>query len=192
MAYLIFCPGRPGAYLCPGGGFGTSLPLLQLITMSSGSILDLIIPCLGCAPRPRNKPGGSVLLYSRLINHCQTLLFFVPEIGHLLLVAIHHAEAILVLNNTKAVLLCSLLLFASLREKIMTSYNWFVQQTNNHNTEDKIWDIPVLSYLGLLLQVVMDVCEITLGEISDDLPLLQSHHLPPVPKEILVENLTNK
>merc|ERR1719209_525767 len=56
-----------------------------------------------------------------------------PEVGHLLLVTIHHAEAIFILNNSKSALLCSFLLLAS-----------------------------ILSYLGLLLQVVMDVCEITL------------------------------
>lgn len=35
--------------------------LLQLITTSSGMILLFSIPILGWSPRPRNKPGGSIL-----------------------------------------------------------------------------------------------------------------------------------
>lgn len=35
--------------------------LLQLIMTSSGMILFFNMPCLGWSPRPRNRPGGSIL-----------------------------------------------------------------------------------------------------------------------------------
>lgn len=35
--------------------------LLQFIMMSSGWILFFSMPCLGCSPLPRNRPGGSIL-----------------------------------------------------------------------------------------------------------------------------------
>lgn len=35
--------------------------LLQLMMTSSGMILFFNMPCLGWSPRPRNKPGGSIL-----------------------------------------------------------------------------------------------------------------------------------
>lgn len=35
--------------------------LLQFMTTSSGCILFFSMPCLGCSPLPRNRPGGSIL-----------------------------------------------------------------------------------------------------------------------------------
>lgn len=35
--------------------------LLQLMMTSSGWILFFSMPCFGCSPLPRNRPGGSIL-----------------------------------------------------------------------------------------------------------------------------------
>ena len=48
-------------HLWPLGGCGHWESLLQLMMTSSGIVLLLIMPCLGCSPRPRNNPGGSIL-----------------------------------------------------------------------------------------------------------------------------------
>jgi len=45
----------------PSGAFGMLPPLPQLITTSSGMTRRFSIPILGCSPRPRNRPGGSIL-----------------------------------------------------------------------------------------------------------------------------------
>jgi hypothetical protein len=74
-------PGRrplsPHLELLAGGGAGIGLEVVgaarlwekapsptfpflpMLIVMSSGQIRPLSLPILGCAPRPRNRPGGS-------------------------------------------------------------------------------------------------------------------------------------
>ena len=55
--------------------------LAMLIRISSGLILCLSFPCLGWSPRPRNRPGGSIL-----------------KLPHFLLVTVHHTITILILN----------------------------------------------------------------------------------------------
>uniref|UniRef100_A0A182UH79 Uncharacterized protein n=1 Tax=Anopheles melas TaxID=34690 RepID=A0A182UH79_9DIPT len=45
----------------PGGGDGILLSCEQLIMTSSGITRLFTRPIFGCSPRPRNKPGGSIL-----------------------------------------------------------------------------------------------------------------------------------
>eukprot|EP01139_Manchomonas_bermudensis_P007265 Amastigsp_a180052_21.p5 type:complete len:104 gc:universal Amastigsp_a180052_21:1204-1515(+) len=46
---------------CPSGGGGIGAPRERLSVISSGVTLGLSMPRLGCSPRPRNSPGGSIV-----------------------------------------------------------------------------------------------------------------------------------
>lgn len=60
---LTFLSWRTSFHLWPSGGFGIFEFLLQLMMTSSGRTRFLSIPILGCSPRPRNNPGGSILKF---------------------------------------------------------------------------------------------------------------------------------
>lgn len=56
---LLSC--RTSFHWCPSGGLGITASWPMLMIMSSGRMRFLTQPIFGCSPRPRKRPGGSIL-----------------------------------------------------------------------------------------------------------------------------------